>query len=278
MAIRLCTFDVDETLLDPAQRIPEVLRDALEGCRRQGVRLSLATGRMFESARPYLEAIRANAPVILYNGARVQDPQTGRICYDRTVDLQEALRALGLVKDAGLHVNLYLDDGIYIEKTTEVSRESAKKDGVVQKPVGDLAAFLKAPPTKLLIIGPGERLEALWRAFDAEPHRAAVVRSEPTYLEILPPGVNKGTALREVSRLTGIPLSDIAAFGDSNNDIEMIREAGLGVAVANALPAVKAAARYVSDLPRSDGVAEAIRKYILGSEPLPEPTQGRSQS
>jgi hypothetical protein len=263
MSIRLCYFDVDETLVDPARRLPGVLQTALEECRRRGIRLSLATGRMFEAARPYLEAIRADAPAILYNGARVQDPQTRRIYHDRTLDLEEARRGLTLARAAGLHVNLYLDDQIYIAETTEVSRESARKDGIVQRPVGDLAEFLKAPPTKLLIIGPGERLEALQAEFDAAPHRAVVVRSEPTYLEILPAGVSKGEALRAVSTLTGVPLSEIAAFGDSNNDIEMIRMAGLGVAVANALPAVKAVARVVASQPNGTGVAEAIRKHIL---------------
>ena len=168
-----------------------------------------------------------------------------------------------LVKRYGLHVNLYLDDVIYIERETGVSRESAEKDGVVQKPVGDLIAFLKAEPTKLLIIGPGEKLMALWADFDKQPHESEVVRSEPTYLEILPAGVNKGAALKEVSKITGVPLSDIAAFGDSNNDIEMLKAAGLGVAVGNALDGVKAVAGYVAAADYGLGVAEGLLGKVL---------------
>jgi Cof subfamily protein (haloacid dehalogenase superfamily) len=263
MGVRLCYFDVDETLVDPGRSIHAELDEALRRCRERGIRLGLATGRKYESARPYAEAIGAEAPLILYNGARIQQADTGAILFEKKLDLREARAGLELVKKHGLHVNLYLDDVIYIEKETEVSRESAEKDGVLQKPVGDLVVFLKAQPTKLLIIGPGEKLEALWADFDKWPHESEVVRSEPTYLEILPAGVSKGAALRRVSEITGVPLSRIAAFGDSNNDIEMLRAAGVGVAVGNALDNVKAAADYVAAADFGLGVAEGLLKRVL---------------
>jgi Cof subfamily protein (haloacid dehalogenase superfamily) len=263
MGIRLCYFDVDETLVDSGRSIPQKLEDALSRCHRQGIRLSLATGRKYDSARPYAQVIGANAPLILYNGARIQEPETGEILYDKKLDLEEAVAGLRLVKEHGLHVNLYLDDVIYIERETAVSRESAGKDGVVQEPVGDLVAFLKARPTKLLIIGPGEKLMDLWADFDKQPHQSEVVRSEPTYLEILPAGVSKGAALKEVSRITGVPLSAIAAFGDSNNDIEMLKAAGLGVAVGNALSNLKAVADYVAAADNGLGVAEGLLRKVL---------------
>jgi len=264
MAFQLCYFDVDETLVDQARRVPPALVATLELCRARGIGLGLATGRMYQAARPYAEQIGASAPLILYNGATIQDPADGRVRAAHSLELVEAQRGLALVKARGLHVNLYLDDSIFIERETEVSRESASKDGVVQRPVGDLQQFLERPPTKLLIIGPGAELEALKTEFDAEPHVAEVVRSEPTYLEILPAGVNKGAALEQVSRLTGVPLAEIAAFGDSNNDIELLRAAGLGVAVANALDAVKAVADHVATRERGEGVAEVLRALVLG--------------
>jgi Cof subfamily protein (haloacid dehalogenase superfamily) len=263
MGIRLCYFDVDETLAVPGQGIPEELLGVLERCRAAGIRLGLATGRKYDSALPYAEAIGANAPLILYNGARIQEPGDGAVLFDKKLDLEEAKAGLRLVKQHGLHVNLYLDDVIYIERETEVSRESAQKDGVVQKPVGDLVEFLKSEPTKLLIIGPGEKLMALWADYDKQPHESEVVRSEPTYLEILPAGVNKGAALSKVSEITGVPLSDMAAFGDSNNDVEMIEAAGLGVAVGNALDNLKAVADYVAAADNGLGVAEGLLKKVL---------------
>jgi len=264
MAIRLCYFDVDETLVDPARHIPPSLDQALVACRARGVVLGLATGRMYAAALPYAQAISATAPLILYNGARVCAPADGAVLYARTLELQEALRALELVARHGLHVNLYLDDEILIERESEASRASARKDGVRQRVVGELRAFLDRPPTKLLIIGAGDALDALRRDLEAKPLAAELVRSEPTYLELLPDGVSKGAALTEVSRLTGVPLAEIAAFGDSNNDLELLETAGLGVAVANALDNVKAVADYIASKPNGDGVAEALHRYVLG--------------
>ena len=262
MKIRLCYFDVDETLVDSSRRIVPELERALARCRQAGVRLSLATGRMYESALPYARAISADAPLVLCNGGRIHDPDTGAVLHSRTLAIEEAHRVLGLVKRHHLHVNLYLNDRIYIDHENETSRESAEKDGVVQILVGDLSSFLDGEPMKLLIIGPGHKLEALRAEYEAQPHQSEVVRSEPTYLEILPQGVSKGSALSEVSRLTGIPLSEIAAFGDSNNDLELLQAAGLGIAVANALPNLKAAADRTATQPRGLGVAEQLELLV----------------
>ena len=172
-----------------------------------------------------------------------------------------------LAMELGLHVNLYLDDAIYVDHATAELDAFALKDGVRQQPVGDLAAFLERPATKLLVIGPGPDLERLKARFDAEPHEAAVIRSEPTFLEVLTPGVNKGTALTEVAALTGVPISAIAAFGDYDNDIEMLRRAGLGVAVANASDRLKAVADLVCRGRQGTGVDEALWERVLGRDP-----------
>ncbi len=262
-AIDACYFDVDETLIGADHLLVPELGEALAACRARGIRLGLATGRMLASARPYAEAIGADAPLILYNGARLQRLADRAVLFERTVPLAEAQLALRLTAARGLHVNLYLDDAIYIARESETARASAEKDGVVQRPVGDLGAFLRAPPTKLLVIGQTAELLALWRELDAAGLGAAIVHSEPTYLEILPPGVSKGAALAEAARHLGVPLARIAAFGDSNNDRELLAAAGLGVAVANALDAVKEVARHVTRAPRGLGVAEALRELIL---------------
>lgn len=264
MPIRLCYFDVDETLLDEQRRIVPVLEEALAACRARGIGLGLATGRMYEAALPHARSLRASAPLILCNGARVQAPDSGKVLLERTLDLEDARRALELIARRGLHVNLYLDDAIYIERESATSLESASKDGVRQRVVGNLVAFLDRPPTKLLVIGTWPDLRDLREAFDGQPHSTNLVRSEPTYLEFLPADTTKGSALEAVAGITGVPLCDIAAFGDSNNDIEMLEAAGIGVAVANALDATKRAADHVCRLPRGEGVAEALRELVLG--------------
>ncbi|MBI2115747.1 MAG: HAD family phosphatase [candidate division NC10 bacterium] len=264
---RLIVLDVDGTLVDRERRIsPDTLR-ALEMAQASGIRVTLATGRMLASASPYARKIRADAPLILYNGARIQDPGSGAILYSAHLPRDQAIRGARLARQFGLHANLYLGEGIYIERVSEISRESARKDGVEQVAVGDLVGFLEGrqdDPVKILLIGPGERLEAFAAAYRAGtqdlPH---LVRSEPTYLEILRQGVTKGAALLRLCELLGIPPSAAVAFGDNLNDLEMIQAAGLGVAMGNANADLKQAARVVAPSNDEDGVATVLRAHVL---------------
>ncbi|MBN2496816.1 MAG: HAD family hydrolase [Deltaproteobacteria bacterium] len=269
---KLCYFDVDETLVDETARLagqllPE-LDAALRACGQRGIRLGLATGRMLEAARPYADLVGASAPLILYNGARIQDAESGEVLFGLELEPEETRRALRLARKHGLHVNFYQDEEILIEAESEAARSSARKDGVQQRLVRDLDAAVRADrgPTKLLCIGPGERLEALKTDFDSKPHLAELVRSEPTYMEVLPHGVSKGAALSRVAAMLEVPPESIAAFGDSNNDIEMLEYAGLGVAVANALDAVKRASDLVAPRPNGTGVADVLRAHVLARD------------
>lgn len=265
---RLIVLDVDGTLVDRERRIsPGTLR-ALAAAQARGIRVTLATGRVLASARPYAQKIKADAPLILYNGARIQDLASEAILYAANLPRHQAVQALRLVQRFGLHANLYLGDGIYIERVSETSRESARKDGVEQVPVGDLVGFLERQhedPVKILIIGPGERLDTLGAAYRAGtwdlPH---IVRSEPTYLEILRRGVTKGAALVRLCELLDLPPSAAVAFGDNLNDLEMILAAGLGVAMGNAHADLKRVATVVAPSHDEDGVAAVLMTHVLG--------------
>jgi Cof subfamily protein (haloacid dehalogenase superfamily) len=264
---RLIVLDVDGTLVDRERRVsPDTLR-MLAAAQSSGIRVTLATGRMFASALPYARKIKADAPLILYNGARIQDPVSGAILYSAHLPRHQALWGLRLAQQFGLHVNLYLGERIYIERASETSQESARKDGVEQIAVGGLVGFLEGQqddPVKILIIGPGERLEALAAAYRVGaqdlPH---LVRSEPTYLEILRGGVTKGAALVRLCELLAVPPSTTVAFGDGLNDLEMIRTAGLGVAMGNAHAELKRAATVVAPSNDEDGVAAVLRAHVL---------------
>jgi Cof subfamily protein (haloacid dehalogenase superfamily) len=267
---RLIVLDVDGTLVDRERRVsPDTLR-ALAAAQAHGIRLTLATGRTYASALPYARRIKADAPLILCNGARIQDPAAGSILYASHLPRAQAARALCLAQRFDVYANLYLGEGIYIERVSEVSRESARKDGVEQVPVGDLVRFLEAQPedpVKILFIGPGERLEALAAAYRAGasgpedlPH---LVRSEATYLEIQSRGVTKGAGLIRVCEILAIPPSAAVAFGDNLNDLEMIQAAGLGVAMGNAHADLKRAARVVAASNDEDGVAAVLWSHVL---------------
>lgn len=270
MRYRLIAADVDGTLVDDRRQIPPAVREALAEARAAGCRLTLATGRMYTSVLPFAEAVRTDAPLILYNGAALVERGSRRVTFRRCLSLADARLALTLLRRFPLHVNLYVGEGLYIERLTPAATESMVKDGVTARAVGDLVAFLREDPVKLLCIGEPADLDAFQVAFLEERARRNLpgqaphlVRSEETYLEVLPPGVNKGVALAELARQLAIPLEAVVAFGDNLNDAEMLEVAGLGVAVGNAHPDLKARADLVAGTNNEGGMAPVIREVIL---------------
>lgn len=264
MRYRLIYFDVDGTLVDDRRHVLASTREALGRANAAGIGIGLATGRKLDSALPHAEAVGADAPLILFNGARIQEPGTRRVLAHRNLPLRHALRALRLVKGFDIHCNVYVGDELYIESVNPTAIEYMAKDGVQAEEVGDMVDFLDTDPVKLLLIGEGGELEAFRRAYvKGRTDLPTIVRSEPTYLEILAAGTCKGSALVEVSGITGVSLDRIVAFGDNLNDVEMIEVAGLGVAMGNAHPDLKAVADVIAGTNETDAIAEVIDRLVL---------------
>ena len=160
----------------------------------------------------------------------------------------------------------YDRDGIVTEHPEDpfVQKEAGINRIPVQK-VPDLAAYVTYPITKMLLVGEPERMAAVEQAM--RPQFAGQVdcyRSEACFLEAVPPGVDKAASLHWLLDHLGLSERHLMAFGDGFNDIPMLRAAGLGVAMANAQPPVKAAAKALTDSNDEDGVAHALDKWLLG--------------
>ncbi len=237
---RLLLFDLDATLLGPDRLIRPATLEVLARLEARGVLASLATGRSPRSAVAVVHDFVPSAPAIHFNGAVIRDWRTGEDLLHRHLALEDALAATAVARGMGVHVNLYLEDEILVERRSAVSAASETKDGVPHRRVGDFAALLAgtdAQPTKLLCIGQPSQ----FGAFAAEVQRVthadcAVVNSEPDYFEVLPPGVNKGAGVVALAELLGIELAQVIAFGDNLNDLELLEVAGLGVAMGDGHP------------------------------------------
>lgn len=279
MQYRLLVADIDGTLVrvvperqgpgDASRPIPLVPAEtlaAIREIRKRGVRFLLATGRMWASARRFFEMVEADPPAILYNGAMVYDFATGEVLYRRHVPLATARSVLSLLRSfPEVQPHVYVDDRVYVGHINWLTEEYQRKDSIPVQEVGDLLEFLEADPVKILIIGERAHLEQLAGAIRRLPGDPVnFVFSEPTYLEVLPPGTSKGSALQYVAGALGIPREAIVAVGDDLNDLEMIRYAGLGVAMADAPEGLRAEADYVCATVEEGGLKEVIERFLLG--------------
>lgn len=265
MGIKLVAIDLDDTLLDSRLQIsPETIR-MLQQAANRGIKITLATGRMFCSARPYAVKLGINVPLITYQGALVKKAFADEVLYHRQVPGDLAAPVVEAAREAGYHYQVYFDDNLYMERLTPEGQAYAELAGVRPVVDRDLPVRLAyEEPTKIIIISNDQRaLQQMETRL--KQHFAGllyITRSKPHYLEFMNKEATKGRALQAVSEYFAINRRDVMAIGDSYNDIDMLQWAGIGVAVGNAPPEVQCHADYVTISNDENGVAAALRHFI----------------
>ena len=255
-AVRAVAMDLDRTILaDNLEFSPAVVR-AVGRLGEAGIAAIVATGRMFASARPYALQLGVTAPVICYQGALVADPRTGEWLLHRPMGVALAHEVIEAVDAAGFHMNVYVDDELYVEELNEEAVTYATHARLEAHAVGDLLAWLDKPTTKIVVVGEPQGLDRLQDDLRARfDGRAFIAKSLPIFLELALPGVSKGSALEFVCDRLGIDPGTVVAFGDGANDVELLETAGLGVAVADADAALRPIAGWTVPSVDDDGVA-----------------------
>ena len=264
MAYRLVVADLDGTARSRRFGVTPGVRRAIADVRASGVRVCVATGRMWRSAAPWVQSLGADTPVILYNGGRVFDFDGGRILYERRLAAEFTRQALAVIRrDPDVQPHLFLNDRVYVERHHPMTEAYGEDDGIGYEVVTAFEPLLTDDPHKILVLGAPGRLEALSSAVRQAKHSARAVQSEPTKLEFLPPGISKGTALRAMLEALGVGVGEVVAVGDNWNDLEMIETAGLGVAMADAPEGVRARADHVCGTADEEGFRDVLERFVL---------------
>jgi Cof subfamily protein (haloacid dehalogenase superfamily) len=244
----LVASDLDGTLLPAdAEELPRTRR-AIDRLRVAGIPFVICTGRMFCSARRVAASLALDAgPVICYQGAMVADLATGERLLHRPMGAGAAAEVVRHVRELGRHLNAYIDDVLFVEELDDWARFYAAHTEVGIEQVDDLEAEVTArPPTKLVLISDAADVERLLPDLQERWHgRLYVTRSQPEYIEIADVSVTKSGALQWLCDRQGWRRDRSVTCGDGRNDIDMLQWAGLGVAMAEAAPEVRAAADLV---------------------------------
>lgn len=245
MNVKLVALDMDGTLLDGNKNVSAENRRWIGRAMDAGVAVCLASGRGRQSMLPYHEELGlSGVPFVSVNGGEVwRDERT--LLVRRTLDRSLNRRFVSLAEETGAWYWAYGPDGYLTKDNWTDGFEDIEwlKFGLYTE---DREALDRAKE-QLATFGPLE-----------------LTNSDPNNVEINPAGVTKASGLAEVCRVLGIGMEQAVAVGDSLNDLAMIKEAGLGVAMGNAQEAVKQAADEVVAGNEEDGVAEAIRRFVFG--------------
>jgi len=266
-------LDVDGTLLDDQKRLPPENREALQKAHARGVKVAIASGRMIPSIEPIERLLDIDCAIIAYNGGKIVNRRAeGRECLQhRPLDARVAERLIRFSRERDYLLNFYHEDILYADDSPRRREFMAIYSGRTgaRYEVTDLTRLIGTAPTKLILLASPPERDRLHDTFQADLGGAVnVTKSDPEYLEFMARDVDKGTALPILAAHYGLSVGEILAMGDADNDRLLLSRAGLGVAVANAGEAVKAAAKRVTGRTNSEGaVAEAVERWVLGGEP-----------
>jgi hypothetical protein len=261
---KLIAIDIDDTLLNDDLQVSEGTRAALAAAVAQGVTVTLATGRMFPSAQNVAKQLGLNVPIITYQGSLVKNSLDGAVLYERSVPDAAAKRIAAFCAERGLHLQLYSDDTLYVKEDNDKVQAYAALSSIPFQVEPDFGKLLGKPQTKMLIIDEPAVLDRI--AEELRPlvgDDVHITKSKPNFLEFLHKEGTKGHAVAFMAGHVGCTLEQTIAIGDSWNDREMLETAGLGVAMGNALPALKAIAGYVTLTNNEEGVRHVIEKFVL---------------
>ncbi|HEY0072204.1 MAG TPA: HAD family hydrolase, partial [Chloroflexia bacterium] len=210
-------------------------------------------------------------PLICYQGAMVRDPLTGETLYHKTVPVDLAHVIISAVGQRGLHLNIYLDDRLYVDHVTEEALFYSRiNHDFPLNVVGDLHAWLDAQdghePTKMVIITAPEHTDSVLADFTGRyGDRLQVTKSHPRFTEFTNKECSKGVALAFLAGHVGVAREEVMAIGDGHNDLDMLRWAGYGLAMPTAPQVVLDIAHGVCLPLAEDGAAEAIERLILAA-------------
>lgn len=268
MSIKCIALDLDDTLLDKNKDIAPEDAAAVKKAIAAGYYVTLATGRMYRSALPYAKELGMTHPLVVYNGAWIKDPLSGEVLGAWPLPLDVAQPLLDDCLGRGIYIQAYVNDTLWTAKDCEEVRFYSKFSQVPYEVKGEAIHQLPVAPHKLLVIS--QQVKELREELEQKyAGRIKIVSSSKGFLEITAPGTNKWHALEVLAQREGFKPEEIMCVGDSDNDLDMITHAGLGVAMGNAKDSVCRAAKVVTAPNERHGVAVILNSILTEQVQVP---------
>ncbi len=270
-------MDVDGTLTNGKKIITEETKNTLIEAQRKGATLILASGRPTSGLIDYakeLEMDKNHGLLVSFNGAKVIDCETNEVLFNETMSIEEGQAVLEHMKKFDIKPMIDKEDYMYVndvfdcyiqhnDQTINIIQYESRGGKFKLCEKDDLAAFADYPLNKILTAGNPDYLKENYKEM-MEPFKdkLSCMFTAPFYFEFTANGIDKAKALDTVLTPRGFKKEEMIAFGDGHNDASMVKYAGIGVAMSNAVDDLKAIANEITLSNEEDGIAHTLKKYF----------------
>lgn len=269
MKYKLMALDIDGTLTDSHKRITERTRKALIDLQKRWIKIALASGRPTPGVAPLVEELelkKYGGYLLSFNGAYILECSTGKIIFEEMLPHGAVKFIYPMAKTHHCGILTYENNEIITEmpENRYVQLEAAINKMKVKK-VDSLEEYIDFPVPKFLIVQDGDYLAEVEKLMTAAiGANYSIYRSEPYFLEIMPRNIDKAYSLSFLTKSLHINRENIAACGDSYNDITMLQYAGLGIAMGNGRDIVRDTADFITLSNDEEGIVYAVEKILAG--------------
>ncbi|NMA60932.1 MAG: HAD family phosphatase [Firmicutes bacterium] len=273
MNYRLVALDIDGTILTTEEELTPRTRRAIMRVRERGVPVVLATGRRLIRTLPWAQALGLTQPLIVHNGAVIYDQASGKILNQEEIDLKVAHSIQQELETRFLNYVIYTGESAG-EEVLAPSGTWQEPENLLLRYLGENAEFvdkvhLQVAPVRISIVDRPQKVDPFYEVLtenygdQVNAMLFGAERDKWRGIEIIPHNCSKGTGLAYLAESLKIPQASVVAIGDNVNDLEMILWAGLGVAMENGSPELKAQAKQIAPSNDRDGVAEVLEELFL---------------
>lgn len=270
MNYRMIVLDLDDTLLKDDRTVSELTRRRLLEAQQQGTVVVLASGRPTYAMRHLAQELclaQYGGYLISFNGARITSCADQRILLSVDISHAQMCKLFDLAQEHSVYIQTYTEDHILVSKDNEYTQVEKEITGMDVIECADFKKEIPKTAVKAMMLEHPDRLKQVEQALHPlVENELYMTITKPFFLEFMNPAVDKGKSLVTLARHLNVPMEQVIAVGDSYNDISMIKAAGLGVAMGNAVEAVKQAADYETEDNEHDGVARVVERFFLQAE------------
>jgi hypothetical protein len=261
--IKMIATDIDGTILKWGLEFSPRMKECVEKLKKSGIKIVLVTGRMHCATLPVAKELGLDTPIISYQGGLIKDYNNNTL-YQKNLNANYAKEIIAWARENNVHINLYINDKLYVEQDNDIVK--AYTDGkFIDYTVCSFDDLIIENVNKILAIDMSnpEKVTGWVELLSKKYPELYIVKSTPYFCEIGSSEAKKSLGVDFLCKLWGFNKDEVLTIGDQNNDIDLVKAGGIGVAMGNATDELKACADYITDTVDNDGFVKAAEKFVI---------------